>query len=86
MSSNALQKPSSNRKSPAVQANSYTVAYGTREISFTITYSDRKTLEIAVYPDQTVWVTAPEDASLDDIREQVVKRAKWVVKQCPSLN
>jgi predicted metal-dependent hydrolase len=81
MSSSALQKPSSNKKNRAVQANRYTVAYGTREISFTITYSDRKTLEIAVFPDQTVWVTAPEDASLDEIKQRVVKRAKWVVKQ-----
>jgi predicted metal-dependent hydrolase len=64
-----------------VQVNRYTVAYGTREISFTITYSDRRTLEIAVYPDQTVWIIAPEDASLDDIKGKVVKRAKWIVKQ-----
>ena len=81
MSSNALQKPSSNRRSPAVQTNEHTVQYGTREISFNLTYSDRKTLEIAVYPDKTVWITAPSEASLDEIKDKVLKRSKWIVKQ-----
>lgn len=81
MSSNALQKPLSNRSNPGVQTNSHTVSYGTSEIAFNLTYSDRETLEIAVYPDQVVWVTAPKDASLDDIEEKVLKRAQWIVKQ-----
>jgi len=64
-----------------VQANRHTVQYGTRQIAFNLTYSDRQTLEIAVYPDQTVWVTAPNDASQDQIREKVLKRSRWIVKQ-----
>ncbi|MFH5885318.1 M48 family metallopeptidase [Halalkalibaculum sp. DA3122] len=81
MSSNALQKPLSNRSNPVVQTNRHTISYGTSEIAFNLTYSDRETLEIAVYPDQAVWVTAPDDASLNDIEEKVRKRARWIVKQ-----
>ncbi|MDR8394454.1 M48 family metallopeptidase [Aliifodinibius sp. S!AR15-10] len=64
-----------------MQTNCHTISYGTSEIAFNLTYSDRETLEIAVYPDQAVWVTAPDDASLTDIEEKVRKRARWIVKQ-----
>lgn len=81
MLSNALQQPLSNRSNPVVQTNRYTISYGTSEIRFNLTYSDRETLEIAVYPDQTVWVTAPHDTSLNDIEQKVRKRARWILKQ-----
>lgn len=81
MLSNALQKPSSNKKNPVLRTNEHAVQYGTRKILFNVIYSDRKTLAIAVYPDQSVWITAPEDSTLDDIKEKVIKRAKWVVDQ-----
>lgn len=64
-----------------MQPNKQAVQYGTREISFNLTYSDRKTLEIAVYPDQTVWVTAPNNATSDEIEEKVLKRSRWIMKQ-----
>lgn len=81
MSSNALQKPSSNRNNPEVITNRWSVQYGTREIVFNLTYSDRETLEIAVFPDQTVWVTAPRHAEEEEIKQKVLKRSRWIVKQ-----
>lgn len=76
-----MQKRLLSKKHLAMQANEHTVQYGTREIGFKLTYSDRKTLEIAVYPDKSVWVTAPMGSSLDKIRGKVTKRSKWIVKQ-----
>jgi hypothetical protein len=58
-----------------------TVEYGTTTIPFNLSYSDRKTLEIAVYPDQTVWVTAPEGSKKQKIHEKVLKRGRWILKQ-----
>lgn len=57
------------------------IQYGNIEIDFEVTQRNRKTLEINVLPDQRVTVVAPFDASHDDIRERVVKRADWILKQ-----
>ncbi|MGN8225532.1 M48 family metallopeptidase [Gracilimonas sp. BCB1] len=61
--------------------NIQTIEYGTKTIQFNLSYSNRETLEIAVYPDQTVWVTAPEDSSLDKIYDKVRHRRRWITKQ-----
>jgi predicted metal-dependent hydrolase len=86
MSSNALQKPSSSQSKPIALDNVQTVDYGTTTLQFNLTYSNRKTLEIAVYPDQTVWVTAPEEAKLEKIHNKVRKRGRWIVKQLKYFN
>lgn len=57
------------------------IDYGTTTIPYNLTYSNRKTLEIAVYPDQTVWVTAPNDADLEKVEQRIKKRASWIEKQ-----
>ncbi|MBO6615975.1 SprT family zinc-dependent metalloprotease [Gracilimonas sp.] len=76
-----MQKPSSSQSSPLVHDNIQTIEYGTTSIQFNLSYSSRETLEIAVYPDQTVWVTAPEESSLDKIYEKVRHRRRWITKQ-----
>jgi len=81
MSSNALQKPSSSQSSPIALDNLQKIEYGKTTIQFNLSYSSRKTLEIAVYPDQTVWVTAPQKAEIEDIYEKVRKRGRWIVRQ-----
>lgn len=58
-----------------------TVQYGTKTIDFLLKRSDRKTLGIEVHPDLSVWVIAPEKSSLDDIKENLLKKAKWISKQ-----
>ena len=57
------------------------IQYGNTEIDFEVTQRNRKTLEINVLPDQRVTVVAPFDASHDDIRDRVIKRADWILKQ-----
>lgn len=81
MSSNALQKPSSSQSNPIALDNVQKVEYGTKTLTFNLSYSKRETLEIAVYPDQTVWVTAPIDSPLEKIFEKVRKRGRWIVNQ-----
>jgi predicted metal-dependent hydrolase len=57
------------------------VAYGKASIDFSLSYGDRKTLEIAVHPDQTVVVKAPLGTDDEAIRARVARRAGWIIKQ-----
>jgi predicted metal-dependent hydrolase len=86
MPSNALQKPSSNQSKLSVPVNLQSIEYGNTTIQFNLSYSNRKTLEIAVYPDQSVWVTSPEDAGIEKIHKKVRKRGRWIVKQLRYFN
>ena len=55
--------------------------YGGQEIRYEIVRRPRKTLEIAVEPDASVVIAAPEDATLDAIEAKLRKRAAWVTRQ-----
>jgi predicted metal-dependent hydrolase len=57
------------------------VLYGNTTIEYEISFSDRKTLQIAVQPDCKVSVIAPHDTDEEKIKEKVHKRARWVLKQ-----
>lgn len=57
------------------------VAYGNTTIAFSIRRTGRKTLAIEVHPDLSVRVVAPAASSLAAIREKVLKRARWIVRQ-----
>jgi len=57
------------------------IQYGEHTIAYTVVRRPRKTLEIAVEPDTSVVVTAPEDASLEAIEGKLRKRAAWVMRQ-----
>jgi predicted metal-dependent hydrolase len=57
------------------------VAYGKDKIEFSFFYVDRKTLEIAVHPDQTVVIKAPLGTKIEEIQKRVVRRAAWIIKQ-----
>ncbi|MGG6241733.1 M48 family metallopeptidase [Nodosilinea sp. AN01ver1] len=61
--------------------SSQTVTYGADTISYAVQYSDRKTLDISVYPDAQVIVTAPTGADPDTIEDRVKHRARWILKQ-----
>ena len=58
-----------------------TIQYGSKDIGFTIEYSDRKTLGITVTPEMEVLVKAPSKTSLDQIKEKIEKKAPWIIKQ-----
>jgi predicted metal-dependent hydrolase len=55
--------------------------YGEQEIRYEIVRRPRKTLEIAVEPDASVVIAAPEDATLEAIETKLRKRAAWVTRQ-----
>ncbi len=57
------------------------VLYGTTPLEFTIARSVRKTLAIEVHPDTSIHVIAPVKSSIEAIREKVLKRGSWIVKQ-----
>jgi hypothetical protein len=58
-----------------------TVAYGLEEIAFRILYVERKTLEIAVYPDSAVIVKAPLGTIFAEVEKRLLKRAGWIKRQ-----
>jgi predicted metal-dependent hydrolase len=64
-----------------MKAERHSVQYGEHRIDFAIVRRDRTTLEIAVEPDASVIVAAPEDAPLTAIEEKVRKRAAWILRQ-----
>jgi predicted metal-dependent hydrolase len=57
------------------------VQFGSKQIDFRLTYSQRKTLGITITPDMEVLVKAPTNTSLDKIKEKVKKKAPWIIKQ-----
>lgn len=60
---------------------SATIQFGSKKIEFLIEYSNRKTLGITVTPDLDVLVNAPIDSPLDKIKEKLLKKAPWIIKQ-----
>ena len=59
----------------------YSIKHGKNHIKFAVIYSDKKTLSITVYPDQTIVVRAPLNKAIDEIKNRVKKRAIWILKQ-----
>lgn len=57
------------------------IKYGKTNIDYKLQFSNRKTLQIAVHPDKTVFVKSPIKSSINEIQNMVLKRAKWIKKQ-----
>jgi hypothetical protein len=57
------------------------IQFGSKKIDFLVEYSARKTLGITVTPDLDVLVKAPIDSSIDKIKEKILKKAAWIIKQ-----
>lgn len=57
------------------------ILYGSTRIEYSIDFAPRKTLGIHVEPDGSVWLKAPENATLEDIREKVHRKAPWILRQ-----
>jgi predicted metal-dependent hydrolase len=58
-----------------------TITYGKTNYSYDVIPANRKTLEIAVHPDQTIVVKAPISSSSAQIAQKVYKRIRWIKKQ-----
>ncbi len=57
-------------------------SYGTRELTFHLSYSTRRrTVGITVLPNSTLQVTAPTDTPLEQVLAAVQRRAPWIVRQ-----
>ena len=61
--------------------SAHSVQFGETEISFSLSYVDRKTLAIHVHPDGKVGVDAPLSAEIEKVYGKVKKRAAWILKQ-----
>lgn len=57
------------------------IQFGSKELVFNLTFSERKTLGITVTPDMDILVKAPIDTSIEKVKEKVQKRAHWILKQ-----
>ena len=58
-----------------------TVAYGKENIEFSFFHVERKTMEIAVHPDQKVVIKAPPGIDIKEIEKRIIRRARWIMKQ-----
>ncbi len=57
------------------------IQFGSRTIDFRLEYSNRKSLGITVTPDMEVLVKAPADAPIEKVKEKIIKKAPWIIKQ-----
>jgi predicted metal-dependent hydrolase len=57
------------------------IKFGSREIDYQLTFSDRKSLDISVHPDLLVEVKAPFHVSPDLVKEKILDKASWILKQ-----
>ncbi len=70
-------------KSKGENGRLYFVANGKPggQTRFRLVRSDRRTMEIAVHPDKSVVVRAPQKSELKEIKRRVLKRADWIARQ-----
>jgi len=57
------------------------LTYGKKQVAYSVSRRERSTLEISVYPDCTVEVVAPLQASDEAIEGRVKRRLKWITRQ-----
>ncbi len=55
--------------------------FGSREINYELSYQDRKTLGIRVYPDCKVRVIAPLDTTEEKLKTKLREKAPWIIRQ-----
>ncbi len=66
---------------PNDQARSMSILFGSKQIEFQLSYSNRKTLSIDIHPDLSVVVTAPTNTEDVAVEQKMHKRASWIVQQ-----
>jgi predicted metal-dependent hydrolase len=59
----------------------FQLQFGTSTIEYELTFSERKTLAIHVYPDSSVVVDAPLGTDIPSVDAKVRKRAAWILRQ-----
>jgi predicted metal-dependent hydrolase len=61
--------------------NLETLIFGSKRIQYELTFQERKTLGIRVYPDCKVRVIAPFGTAIDSLKSKLKEKAPWIVKQ-----
>lgn len=59
--------------------------YGSKVIEAEVIYSNRKTLDLRVFPEGNVQITAPLNTPMELILEKVKPKSKWVIQQQKSF-
>lgn len=57
------------------------IQYGSTQIHFELELAGRKTLGIKVYPNNEVKVIAPLETTLEVVKEKLMKKGAWILKQ-----
>ena len=57
------------------------IQYGSKNIDFNVIFTNRKTLGITVTPELNVLVKAPMESTIEIIKEKLIKKAPWIIKQ-----
>lgn len=57
------------------------IQYGSKIINFDVVFTNRKTLGITVTPELNVLVKAPIDSTIENIKQKIIKKAPWIIKQ-----
>lgn len=63
------------------QVTKGSIQYGDSVVEYEVIFVPRKTLGICVNPDGTVCLRAPIDATKEQIRQKVHKKASWILRQ-----
>lgn len=59
----------------------YSIKYGTKDIEFSVEFSNRKTVSISVEPPSNILVVAPNGTSEEEIKDIVKSRGNWIVQK-----
>lgn len=63
------------------EVSHHSFRYGSRDIAYELSFKERKTLGIRVYPNCLVKVIAPLDTTQEKLREKLQAKAPWIIKQ-----
>jgi len=64
----------------------HSIQFGSKQIDFSVIYSNRKTLGLTVTPELKIIVSAPISVTKNEIDKRVRKRAPWILKQVDYFN
>tara|TARA_R110002050_G_scaffold254173_1_gene392646 strand:- start:7184 stop:7891 length:708 start_codon:yes stop_codon:yes gene_type:complete len=57
------------------------IKFGKSTIEYTLSFAERKTLGIKVYPDKSVHVIAPNGSEMAKIEDKIRAKAPWIMRQ-----
>ena len=55
--------------------------YGKKNIEAEVIYSDRKTMDLRVFPEGNIQITVPKNTSIEKIVEKIKPKSKWILQQ-----